>query len=268
MKPAIIVVSSLVARGSVGARASQFVLERLGFPVWLVPTVTLAWHPGHGRSTRIVPDPGAFATLVEDLARSPHLGEVGAVLTGYFGHPEQVEAAAFLVAAARAANPDARFFCDPVIGDHYGLFQPPGIAEAVRDRLIPHADMAKPNRHELAWLTGRELHDEADTIAAARALGPREVVVTSSFAGEGAIGNLVVTPDEVRRAEHPLQPSAPHGTGDLLSALYLAARVGGGSVDDALRRAVGTTVEMIDLAIELGTDELPLAAGQAIIAAG
>jgi pyridoxine kinase len=54
-KPAVIVVNSLVARGGVGGRASVFALERLGFPVWLVPTVLLSWHPGQGPATRIVP---------------------------------------------------------------------------------------------------------------------------------------------------------------------------------------------------------------------
>lgn len=265
-KPAVIVVSSIVSRGSVGARASQFVLERLGFPVWLVPTVVFGWHRGHGPSTRIAPDPAAFAALAGDLARSPHLSEAGAILTGYFGHPGQIEATAGLVAAAREANPALVFFCDPIIGDDYGLFQPADIAEAIRDRLLPLADMAKPNRHELAWLTGADLTGEASLIEAARRLGPREVVVTSAFAGEGAVGNCAVTAAEVHRAEHPLQPSAPHGTGDLLAALYLAARLSGDGTETALARAVGGTVEMIDLAIELGADEMPLAAGQAIFA--
>jgi pyridoxine kinase len=265
-KPAVLVISSLVSRGAVGARGSQFVLERLGFPVWLVPTVTLAWHPGHGRSTRIAPEPGAFLGLARDLAGSPHLPEVGAVLTGYFGDAEQVGAAAFLIAAARAANPELAVFCDPIIGDDYGLFQPPAIVEAIRDRLLPLADMAKPNRHELGWLTGTAPADDEGLVAAARRLGPAEVVVTSALAGEGAVGNLAVTAGEVHRVEHPLQPSAPHGTGDLLSALYLAARLDGDGPEAALTRAVGATVEMIDLAIELGTNEMPIAAGQGIVA--
>ena len=53
---AVIVVSSHVARGSVGNRAAVFALETLGHPVWAVPTVLLPWHPGHGPATRIVPD--------------------------------------------------------------------------------------------------------------------------------------------------------------------------------------------------------------------
>ena len=46
MPRAVIVISSHVVRGTVGNRAAVFALETLGFPVWAVPTVTLAWHPG------------------------------------------------------------------------------------------------------------------------------------------------------------------------------------------------------------------------------
>ena len=87
-RPAVISISSHVARGTVGNRAVVLALESLGFPVWAVPTVTLPWHPGHGPSTRIVPPPAQFAAMVDDLAGSPWLGEVGAVITGYFGSPE------------------------------------------------------------------------------------------------------------------------------------------------------------------------------------
>jgi pyridoxine kinase len=57
---AVIVISSHVARGSVGNRAVVFALETLGFPVWAVPTIILPWHPGHGRATRIVPEKNNF----------------------------------------------------------------------------------------------------------------------------------------------------------------------------------------------------------------
>ncbi|TJU88461.1 MAG: pyridoxal kinase, partial [Mesorhizobium sp.] len=89
---AVIVISSHVARGSVGNRAAVFALETLGFPVWAVPTVILPWHPGHGRATRIVPPLDQFKALMADLERAPWLGEVGAVLSGYLGEAGQAEA--------------------------------------------------------------------------------------------------------------------------------------------------------------------------------
>src|SRR5690349_10912273 len=106
-KPAILVVNSLVARGSVGGRAAVFALERLGFPVWLAPTVLLSWHPGHGPATRIVPQTTEFQHFLGDLATTPRLGEVGAILTGYIGDVAQVEWIVRLVQAMRARNPGA-----------------------------------------------------------------------------------------------------------------------------------------------------------------
>src|SRR5882724_8453774 len=116
-KPAVIVVNSLVARGGVGGRASVFALERLGFPVWSVPTVLLSWHPGHGPATRIVPQAVEFQRLIADLATARWLGEVGAILTGYLGDVAQVEGVVRLIQALKARNPSALFLCDPVIGD-------------------------------------------------------------------------------------------------------------------------------------------------------
>ena len=118
--PAVIVISSHVVRGTVGNRAAVFALESLGFPVWAVPTVTLPWHPGHGRATRIVPDSAGFAAMMDDLSKAPWLPEVGAILTGYLGDATQAAAIAKLVQAVKKHNPKATYLCDPVIGDEIG----------------------------------------------------------------------------------------------------------------------------------------------------
>ena len=88
-KKAVIVISSHVVRGSVGNRAAVFALEALGFPVWALQTVTLPWHPGHGPSTRMVPQAEEFDAIIDDLCSAPWLHEVGAILTGYLGDPSQ-----------------------------------------------------------------------------------------------------------------------------------------------------------------------------------
>ncbi|TIT74433.1 MAG: pyridoxal kinase, partial [Mesorhizobium sp.] len=130
---AVIVISSHVARGSVGNRAAVFALETLGFPVWAVPTVILPWHPGHSRATRIVPPLDQFRALLADLERAPWLGEVRAVLSGYLGEAGQAEAVASLVAAVKAKTPGALYVCDPVMGDSGGLYVPEPTAVALRD---------------------------------------------------------------------------------------------------------------------------------------
>ena len=139
---AVIVISSHVARGSVGNRAVVFALETLGHPVWAVPTIMLPWHPGHGPATRIVPDAEQFAAFMKDLERAPWLGEVAGVLSGYLGDFRQAEAVASLVNVVKARNPRALYICDPVMGDSGGLYVPEawpsldrGEFEALRGRI-------------------------------------------------------------------------------------------------------------------------------------
>lgn len=260
-KPAVIVINSLVARGSVGGRASVFALERLGFPVIFVPTVIFPWHLGHGRATRVAPDAAGFEGLLADIAGAPWLDEIGAVLTGYFGNADQVAPAARLVAALKAANRHAIHLCDPIIGDTGGLFQPEALATAIRDHLLPLADIATPNEFELHWLTGRE----GGSIAAARELGPGELVVTSAVADRlsATIETLVAAPGGRFRIAHRWLPeNAVHGTGDLFAALYLGHRLDGAAPQDAAARAAGSVCSLVELANRVGLDELPLAAGQ------
>lgn len=258
-KPAVIAVSSHVARGSVGNRAAVFALETLEFPVWSVPTVMLPWHPGHGPSTRILPETAAFSAFLEDLAGSPWLGEVGAVQTGYFGSAEQVEPAARLVEAVKRANPQALYLCDPVIGDAGRLYQSEATMRAIRDRLMPLADIATPNRFELEWLTGLELTGNAHLIEAADALGPETVVVTSAFPLlRGGTGNLLVGESQAILAEHRLIEGAPHGLGDLTSAVFLARTLEGLGGEKALQATTAAVFEILARTAKRGADELTL----------
>ncbi|WAJ28669.1 pyridoxal kinase PdxY [Antarcticirhabdus aurantiaca] len=258
-KVAVLAISSHVVRGTVGNRAAVFALESLGHPVWSVPTVTLPWHPGHGASTRIVPDAGAFAAMMDDLSRAPWLGEVGAVLSGYFGASDQVEPTARLVEAVKRANPRAVFLCDPVLGDGGRLYQPAETLVAMRDRLLPLADIATPNRFELELLTGLELAGNEHLIEAATTLGPARVVVTSAHALlRGGIGNLLVEGFEALLAEHRQIENAPKGVGDLTSAVFLARLLAGMSGEKALQTTTAAVFEVLARTAKRGADELQL----------
>ena len=256
---AVIVVSSHVARGSVGNRAAVFALETLGFPVWAVPTVILPWHPGHGRATRIVPPAEQFAALMADLARAPWLGEVGAVLSGYLGEASQADAVAELVGAVKARNPSALYVCDPVMGDSGGLYVPEATAAALRDRLMPLADIATPNRFELAWMAGAELPDLKSTVAAALHAGPATMLVTSAPAMmAGSTGNLLLDASQVLLAEHRPIDRPPNGLGDLTGAIYLARTLAGQPPAKALQSTTAAVYEILARTAKRGGDELQL----------
>ncbi|MVA96580.1 pyridoxal kinase PdxY [Nitratireductor sp. CAU 1489] len=258
-KPAVIVISSHVARGSVGNRAAVFALESLGYRVWAVPTVILPWHPGHGPATRIVPDDSAFAALLRDLAGSPWLGEVGAVLSGYLGSPAQAQAVAALVEAAKARNPGLLYVCDPVIGDLGGLYVADALAAAIRDRLIPLADIATPNRYELEWMAGTRLSGLAAVADAARALGPEAMLVTSApVRMPGATANLLVRGGAALLAEHRLIDNPPNGLGDLTAAVFLARVLGGATDANALESTTASVYAILAGTAARGGDELEI----------
>jgi len=253
----------MVVRGAVGGRAAGFALERLGFPVWSMQTVTLPWHPGHGRATRIVPDDAAFAALVDDLIGSPRLAEIGGILTGYLGNAAQAEALARLVDAVKRVRPDALYLCDPVMGDHGALYVPQATAEAIRDLLAPRADILTPNPTELAFLSGQAAETPEAIIASARSLQRPRIAVTSAAADAATTQTLLIHGESVLGARHArIDGRVPNGTGDLFAALLLARLVEGRGDGEALRLATSGVASALAAAIERGTDELPLAAMQ------
>ena len=255
----IVAISSHVVRGAVGNRAIVFALETMGFRVWSLPTVILPWHPGHGPSTRITTPADQFAAAVEDMGVSRWSGAVKAVVSGYFGSADQVAPVARLVRKLKEASPGLLFVCDPVIGDAGGLYVKAEIAEAIRDQLIPIADIATPNRYELGWLSGAALETNNDVIEAALALGPRRVLVTSAVPMmAGGIGNLLLTDRLALLAEHRMVGNPPNGLGDLTSALFLARLMRGETEERALQMTTASVFEILARSVKRGADELML----------
>lgn len=262
----VLVISSQVARGAVGARAAVFALERLGLSTWLMPTIWLPWHPGQGAGTRIVPPTDAFSAGLAEIAGSDRAAEIGTVLTGYFADVTQVHATAELVERLRGRNPAVRLVVDPVIGDGGSLYVAEEIAGAVRDRLLPLADVATPNAFEAGWLAGRAIGSTAEAVAAARALAAEAVVVTSAPAMMvRAMATLLVTRDTALQIEHPALPHAPHGTGDLLSALIAGRLARGEALEAALPRAVASVFDLVARSVRAGADELVMAREQDVL---
>ena len=261
-KPAIIVISSHVVRGTVGNRAAAFALEVLGFPVWIVPTVTLPWHPGHGLTDRIVPPDAAFDHLMDDLAEAPWLSEVGAVLSGYLGSVAQVGAVARLVDAVKTRTPNALYALDPVLGDDERLYVPEEQAAAILTHLMPRADLITPNPFEMGWLAKRETPDTVEALRqAALSLNVDTVLATSAPAMmAGLIGNLLIHNGKAHLAEHRLAKGPPNGLGDLAAALMLGHLLAAGDGVTALRKTSASLYEVMMIAAKAGSDQLLLEA--------
>jgi pyridoxine kinase len=180
-----------------------------------------------------------------------------AVMTGYFPSANTVEVAADTVARIKTTNPRVRVLVDPVLGDAGKLYVAPDTAAAIRDRLLPLADIATPNLFELGWLSGGAA-DRAGIIAAARRLGPATVVVTSALENAGDVTTLLVTPvDAVEHCERGYA-NIPNGAGDLFAGLLLGHLL----IKPSLEAALSASLADLDtvLAASAGKPVLDLAA--------
>ena len=266
--PAVLTISSQVARGSVGLRAAGFAMERIGVPVWKVPTIWLPWHPGHAARYGVPPrsptPDDAFAASLTALVEAPFAGELGGVLTGYFASAGQVEATCAAIDALRARLPGIRVVVDPVTADTGGAYVPDAVIGAIREGLLPRADLITPNRFEVALLAGDEPAQENTALMAqARGLGVPRVIVTSAFGMmRGHTGALLLDEARALLAEHPLLPGAPNGTGDLFSALVAARLVQGLAPEEAMMTATASVFEMVARTVKAGRDELAVVAEQ------
>ena len=133
---------------------------------------------------------------------------------------------------------------------------------AIRDRLLPLADIATPNRFELAWLAGRTTVGQRRAARRRPASRPEGSDRHVGLRAAGEIGTLLVTKDGAHLATHRMLPDAPNGTGDLFAALYLGHRLDGVTAPVALERAVAAVLRLVERAAELKADELPLADAQ------
>jgi pyridoxine kinase len=269
----ILSIQSSVAYGHVGNSAATFPLQRLGHEVWPVLTVHFSNHTGYGAWRGPLLAPTDVADVIAGIADRGVLGEADAVLSGYQGDPAVGAVILDAVAQVRAANPDAVYCCDPVMGDvGRGMFVRPGIPEFLRDEVVPVADIVTPNHFELDFLAGRTtetLTEVLEAVDAVRAQGPRDVLVTSVLHRDSApdtLDVLAVSDAGAWAVTTPLLPIAPNGCGDVTAALYLAHLATTGSPATALERTTSSVFAVLEATLAAGTREIALVAAQDAIA--
>jgi pyridoxine kinase len=268
--PLALILSSFVAASRIGGTAQQYVLAAHRIDPVLAPTVMFGRTPARGGQGEVTA-PEVFRRMLGDIEADALFGLVDLIITGHFSDPEQVEIAAGVIERVRGAERDAAHghessplrplvVVDPILGDApKGLYVKPEVAEAVARRLVPQADWITPNLWELGFLSGRALETAAEARDAARALG-RPALVTSAPAGKGEIGLLYVDGAEAVLFSHARLPTAPNGTGDLVSASFGAGLVEGLAPRAAAERAARAAAEAVAAAATWKAPELPIVA--------
>ena len=258
--PKVLSFSSQVAYGHVGHSAGVFAWQRLGIEVIALPTIILSNRPDYPRAARLRIDPGTLADMLDALAAGGMLDELDAVFTGYMPTAEHAMVVANWLGQLRDDRPEVRVMCDPILGDEPGgLYVAEAAARALRDHILPLADIIKPNSFELGWLTGMAVDPSEAAIKAAIRLG-RMALVTSSAERPGRLINLLVCQQSAWLTEVERREGVPHGSGDMMAALFLAFLLRKAAPAEALALATGAIEAVVDAS--LGRDELRLVESQ------
>jgi pyridoxine kinase len=257
----ILSLQSHVAYGHVGNSAAVFALQRLGVEVWPIHTVQLSNHTGYATARGRAFDAAHIRELTQGLRERDLLGKCDGVLSGYVGSAEVGAAILDAVAEVKRANPSALYCCDPVIGDvERGAFVKPGVADFMRARAVPAADIVTPNQFELEQITGynaRSVPEALAAIDALRKLGPKIVLVTSLLTDQtpADVIDLAVCDETGRhRLRTPRLPVAAHGAGDAIAALFMAHYLRTGSAAEAMSRAAASIFGILKRTAATGSE--------------
>ena len=265
----ILSIQSHVAYGHVGNDAAVFSLQRMGVEVWPIHTVQFSNHTGYGDWKGRVFDAGMIKEVVAGIAQRGVLGECDGVLSGYMGSVDIGAAILDAVAAVKRANPNARYCCDPVIGDvGRGVFVRDGIPDLMKNKALPAADVITPNQFELDYLSGRAtrtLRQSRDAVKALHELGPRAVLVTSLHTDETPADSIDMLASDANGCfvlRTPRLPLAVNGAGDAIAALFFAHYLRDGKVGEALSLSASSIFGVLAKTAGMGAREIQLVSAQ------
>ncbi|ATP08560.1 pyridoxal kinase [Aeromonas salmonicida] len=271
----ILSIQSHVVFGCAGNSAAVFPMRRMGMEVWPVNTVQFSNHTQYrqGWQGMVMPD-GHIRQLITGLADIGVLGQCDALLSGYLGSAEQGEEILAAVARLKALNPNALYFCDPVMGHpDKGCIVAPGVADFLKNRALACADMLAPNLLELEQLTDREIRNVPQALAACQQLRDQGVkLVMVKYLGKAGFAMdrfemLLVCEEGAFHISRPLYPFArdPIGVGDLLSATMLANLLAGFTPVAAFERTNASVDAVMAQTWLAGAYELQLVAAQQVM---
>jgi pyridoxine kinase len=269
---AILSIQSEVAYGHVGNSAAVLPLQRLGFEVWPVNTVQLGHHPGYGRFRGHQVDPERLAEILDAALDKAPIAACAGMIVGYLGDGRIADLAIRALSAIRAVRPDLTFLLDPVIGDDGpGVFVKPAVPSAIRERLLPAAQIVTPNRFELAFLSAKAVNDldqAREAVANLLGRGPALVAATGLPCPDDPkmLAILAASRKESWVVRTPRIETPFSGAGDAFSALFLGHRLLAPDLKTALERAAAAMYSLIELTVKRGEAELSLVAAQDLFA--
>ena len=164
----VLSIQSHVVYGHAGNSAAVFPMRRMGVNVWPLNTVQFSNHTQYGHWEGCVMSADHLTDIVKGISNIKQLHRCDAVLSGYLGSAEQGHKILDIVRQVKQANPNAKYFCDPVMGHpDKGCIVAPGVAEFLAEHAMELSDYMAPNLLELEKLSGRTINNVAEAVDAA-----------------------------------------------------------------------------------------------------
>ena len=271
----VLSIQSHVVYGYAGNKAAVFPMQLLGIDTWALNTVQFSNHTQYGKWKGMVVPKEQIGEIAQGIDEINALHECDAVLSGYIGAAEQGAEILAVVEKVKSKNPQAIYFCDPVMGHpDKGCIVAPGVAEFLRDQAMAKADLIAPNLVELRELTGLAVENFAQALEAIRVIlskGPKRVLVKHlSKVGQDPtqFEMLLATQQGIWHISRPLHEFVgrdPVGVGDLTSGVFLANLLNGKSDLDAFEHTANAVNDVMSVTQQRGKYELQIIAAREFI---
>ena len=270
----ILSIQSHVVFGCAGNSAAVFPMRRMGMEVWPINTVQFSNHTQYLQGWKGIAMPaGHISELVDGLSAIEATKVCDAVLSGYLGSAAQGQEIITAVKKIKQDNPNAIYFCDPVMGHpEKGCIVAPEVEVFFKELALASADIIAPNLLELESLSGMTINTLDQVIEANNQLlekGVKMVVVKHlSRAGiqKDRFEMLLTTKDGSYHVSRPLYDfdakRQPVGAGDLISGVMLANLMAGYAPIEAFERTNAAVDSVMKETFKQGAYELQLIASQ------
>ncbi len=272
----ILSIQSHVVFGCAGNSAAVFPMRRMGMEVWPLNTVQFSNHTQYLEGFKGIPMPaGHIEDLINGLSAIGKLETCDAVLSGYLGSAQQGNEILTAVNRIKALNPNAIYFCDPVMGHpEKGCIVASGVSDFLKYTALEMADVIAPNLLELETLTGERIESIEEAIEASQSLLHKglDMVLVKHLSRAAQDKNrfemLLTTLEGSYLVSRPLYDfdRQPVGVGDLISGIMLANLMSGFAPVVAFERTNAAVDAILKTTFSSGEYELQLVASQEAIA--
>lgn len=261
----VISIQSQVVHGHVGNSAAVFPLQSKGIEVAAVPTALLSNHLHYESTYGSYLEPDLLDSLLCGVEDRGWLETSSVLITGFVGSLESAHVLATFVERARLRNPSLLYVCDPVMGDaDHGIFVKESLVDVFRARLVPMAQFITPNQYELEVLARRKARTIGDlqacleTLDMPNATGAAVTGCVLDDTAKGHVETVSWTPRAMTRSVVERLPLRPCGTGDLFTALLVAAICDGEDLAQASARATEGVFAVLQSTLAAKSNEMVL----------